>query len=891
MTAHALLTDFLTTNPLPQTHAYHKAWLEALNVHIDALVCQAVIPIDTLLRLRTLAVEQLVISLFDELYLGEYATLFAVGGFARMEMLPCSDVDMLLLYDIANKENPALQDFVAHLWNTGLTPAITLRPTNDSGCVDDITIATNLSENRFLAGNQDFANLPSVWVKNHWTIQHFFTQKHQEYRHRHAHHGNTEYNLEPNVKSSVGTLRDIHLLHWIGKFYFDLPPQATLADFVKLQFLTQDECDTLMNAKHFFWQIRHHLHTLSGKADDRLSFGMQKLLAQRMGFGEVIGNDTSAPEQLMKHYYHHAMTVATLTGMLTKLFFETYLDTSHQSIPLQGFEGQFALSHHHEHTTIAVQDPKLFTTHPHALLGIFLAMGKHHIKHISPLTMRLLRRHSHDIDDAFRNNRICQRLFLDNLNEPNFLFHRLRLMKRSGILGAYLPDFAKITGLMQYDLFHRYTVDAHTLLLIRILHRFGRDDEFGVISTVYRELDNKLPLIIAGLFHDIAKGRKGDHSELGADLVLEFCQTHQLPKQDADLAEWLVRHHLVMSITAQKKDVLDPDVINEFANFVGDVRHLDTLYLLTVADMNATNSQLWNNWRATLLKKLYLATHHILSTGQTRLIPSDVINANQDKAMALLRLKLAKTLPDFEKKTHALWQTFPQEYFLKETAQDIAWHTKALLEHKNNTLVLIRPHKDKSLHAHQLFIYTQNKPYLFASTVMILDNFGFGVYGANILTDSKDYALDSYVIVNKNLVNKSILEDTPTNAIQSDTDELIACLYTHLPNPESFFLNAPTPKKQRISTRLQHFNITTKVFFDTAGDTQHLHIITKDRPSLLASIGKILGKLGLWVHSAKITTLGERAEDVFLVSEPFDTPLSLERQKIVINTLKDSLDD
>lgn len=547
---------------------------------------------------------------------------------------------------------------------------------------------------------------------------------------------------------------------------------------------------------------------------------------------------------------------------------------------------------HGDHTAIGVQDDDLFIKNPSALLGIFLAMGKHAIKHITPQTLRLLRTHSSDIDDDFRQNPVCQQLFLENLNEPDFLFHRLRLMKRTGILGAYLPDFAKITGLMQYDLFHRYTVDAHTLLLIRILHRFGRDDDFGVISSVYKALDNKLPLVIAGLFHDIAKGRGGDHSELGADLVQDFCQTHALPHEDSELAEWLVRHHLVMSVTAQKKDVFDPDVVNEFAGFVGDIRHLDNLYLLTVADMNATNSQLWNNWRATLLKKLYLSTHHVLSTGQTKLVASKIVDDHQNKAMALLRLKLAKTLPNFDTQTQTLWNSFPQEYFLKHTAKDIVWHTQALLTHSSpEPLVLTRPHPDKSLHAHQLFIYTKNKSNLFAITVMILDSFGFGVYEATILTSDQDFALDSYVIVNKNLVNKSIFDDKIPCAIDSNTDELVADLCTYLPNPKVFLLNQPTPKKQRPHARLQHFVIATQVFFDNIDNLHYLHIITKDRPSLLAKIGEIFSNLGLCIHSAKITTLGERAEDVFLVSETNNAPISPSRQQDIITTLKSQLDD
>lgn len=890
MTTQAFLEAFIKKNPMPKQPLAWGKWLGCLNAKIHTHIGRHTLTISDSLTIRTQAIQQIIVTLFEQLALQTISALFATGGFARKELFSHSDVDILLIYDDKHKNHPNLSTFVAWLWDSGIHPAITLRPANDTQCTQEISIATNLLEHTFLCGKNEFAHLPLLWVKSGWTPNTFFEQKYLEKQNRHAQFGNTEYSLEPNVKASVGALRDIHFLGWIGKFYFNLPACASLADLTSVGFLTLEEYQTLTQAQQFFWQIRHHLHTLANKPYDKLDFGMQKQLAYQLGFdqGDHQKNDqdTQAAEQLMKQYYHHAMTVATLSDALGELFFDDYLEPSTQT----ALDNQFVAINRHGQVTIGLRQPTLFKTDPKALLQIFLAMGNYAINTISPATLRLIRTHSIHIDEQFRQNKHCQDLFVANLNQPTFLFHRLKLMKRTGILGAYLPDFAKIIGLMQYDLFHRYTVDAHTLLLIGILDRFGNDEQFGLVHTVYKDLQNKLPLIIAGLFHDIAKGHHGDHSELGAPIAWQFCQTHGLSTKDSNLVQWLVRHHLFMSITAQKKDIHDPQIINDFAQFVGDIEHLDNLYLLTVADMNATNSQLWNNWRASLLKKLYLSTHQTLSTGYGEFRAKTVIQQNQQKAMALVEFKL-KHHHQLCIDTQNLWQNLPEAYFLKHDPRDIAWHTQALLTHKDNTpLILTRPHYDKSLHAHQLFIYTKNRPNLFAMTVNVLDEFGFGVYGATILTDSKDFALDSYVIVNKAVVAKSIFDDAVTQNPYHNTDELTNHLYLALLDDKAFVFDNKT-KKQHSNRRLQHFSIPTQIFFDCVDKKHHLHIITKDRPSLLATLGKAFSELGLWIHSAKITTLGERAEDVFLISNPHNIPLSPNRQQQIIKTIKQILDN
>lgn len=905
-----LLSSFLTAYPAPallstpqgclksqwQSNATAhktelKAWLKSLNDHINTLICQSDITtlvsisptftptnLQRLLWLRSMITDWVLSVVFCAATQQQMA-LFAQGGYARSELLPQSDVDMLLLHDDLDENATAqLQRLVADLWDLGITPAIRLQHTSLSDApIDDITVATSLIESRFLIGDVRLSNLPSRHVTSQYTAQRFFEAKYTEYRLRHHKYGNTEYVLEPNIKEGVGALRDIHFLHWIGKFYFGLPATANLSALIDKGFLEADECQALMTAKHFFWLVRHHLHTLDNKDTNTLSFGLQKDVAKQMGYQPSDNNPNHAPECLMRNVYRHAMAVAGLSEMLAELFFCQYLKADDQLMPL---DERFYVTVGRFGEQLGAYDVGLFAKTPSQILTLFLLMGEHGIKKIHAKTLRALRHISPTLGKAFYQTPHHRALFLENLEEPNYLFHRLRLMKRTGVLGAYLPDFDKIIGLMQYDLFHRYTVDAHTLLLIRILHRFYKDD-FGLLSTVYKGLDSPVLLVIAGLFHDIAKGRDGDHSELGAKLVLDFCRTHRLDNKDSQLVEWLVRHHLDMSITAQKKDIYDPVIIDEFAKFVGDVRHLDYLYVLTVADMNATNSQLWNNWRASLLKTLYLSVHAKLINNQ-----DNTINVITQKQTAVLD-KLSQT---FDKQPiKRLWQGLPDSYFLKHSKSELAWHATAILNHKKTTpLITLIPHKNKSLQAQKLLIYTPNLPNLFAATVVILDYFGYAIYHADILTDEQNFALDTYTIVNKMAVNRSITAPhLQTPHACPNTDKLINKLSWHLQDPTAFFAQGmqPKPPYEPTSGRiLQHFAIKTQISFEPTGQTHHLHITTKDRPSLLAKIGAVFGAFGIWVHTANINTLGERAEDVFCVSDG-GKPITQDKQ----NALKDAL--
>lgn len=867
--------EFLACHPLPTNIQQAKKWLILLNQDIDKILSSLSLDdqlslIDDTLKLRIQAMDCLLIHLFTPIAKDQPLALFAIGGYGRGELFPYSDVDMLILYGTIDKStNDKLHHFIATLWDIGITPAITLRPVNDSSCANDLTVANSLFESRWLVGDCSLSFLPTRWAKKAWSTKDFLSAKLTETAARHAltqHH----YALEPNIKTNLGGLRDIHLLQWVFRFYTNLPPSATLDPLFYQKYINQNEYRSLMDALHFFWVIRHHLHMSDTKDSNRLDFGHQKKLASKLGFGTVTNANVRPAEMLMKTYYRHAMTVATLSPLLCHLL-AFHLEKP-SKVPI---DKNFYILYCHNKKYIGLLSP---TSDPTILLSLFIAMDKHHCDNIDPSTLRTLLNHSYRIS---QKNPSHQSLFLAILTNSNRLYERLLLLKKTGILGAYLPDFARIIGLMQYDLFHEHTVDVHTLLVVYQFSRFEKEN-FGLLSAIYTKLDNKLPLIIAALFHDIGKGQGGNHSEKGAMIAEKFCKTHHLPKKDRKLIVWLVRHHLVMSITAQKKDIFDSTVIDDFATFATDIDHLNHLYLLTVADMNATNSQLWNNWRATLLEKLYLNTQKRLTQRQQYTNSAYIINAKKHKAKAILG-----NLPN----VLTLWQCLPDEYFLTQPEDDIVWHTYAILLHqKNSPLVIIKPYNNQALHAFKLFVRTQNQRGVFGQIATILDVFDFAVLDAQILNDHAHHTVNSYIIAKQTLFDgtnyKSKVAQTKTS--QQEIALLIDTLTKQLICPMPYSL-ITADKKRLPKTALQHFHITTQVYFEQTSTGQYLHLITKDRPALLAIVGQLFTKLDIWVHSAKIGTLGERAEDVFGVSDIKGGFLSFDKQTQLCQALVEKL--
>ncbi|ELA09076.1 uridylyltransferase [Moraxella macacae 0408225] len=828
------------------------------------------IGIRQIVQCRSQIVDELLGALFDFYELNQTdMVLFATGGYGRGELHPHSDVDILLLNDgeIDDVLNQKISPFLANLWDIGIEPAIVVRSVEecDVAC-QDITVATGLLEARYLAGQARLAKLPLQLLAKNWTQAGFYWAKMHEAKQRYYKHNATEYNLEPDIKNAPGGLRDIHMIGWVWKQYVRV---NRLYDLVQQNFITEKEFDEIQLAEDFLWQVRHHLHRMTMRNENRLLFDYQRSIAKKMGYTQTTTDSKNAGvERFMRDYYRFAMSNANLSEMLTQHYYEVVIETAlpDDEKPVHKLINErFKLVGNQ----IAVVHNKVFAQSPWAILELFLLMGQMNIKHIRTRTLRVLAIASLGIDKHFRQNPLHQQLFMANLKEQNLLFWRLRVMKRYGVLGRYLPKFGWIVGLMQYDLFHRYTVDAHILLLVRMLHRFTDDNyekSLPLVSGIYRRIKRKELLIIAAIFHDIAKGRGGDHSALGEQDAIEFCLTHGLSQADADLVGWLVGQHLLMSLTAQKKDISDPAVVADFAEKVGNVTYLNHLYVLTVADMNATNPQLWNSWRSSLMRQLYTQTRRILRADiDAPMNRQDMIANNQQIAKNLLANDTQLSSGDIAQ-IESLWQELGDEYFLREMPSDIVWHSKAIVHHENsalaqNPLIILREHRELALDAVQVFIYTQDVSNLFAVTMSVFDRMNLDVLDARIITASRDFALDSYVLLDR---HGTILTDTLRQ------QDLVNCLNKAFKNP-----NAPSVIKKVLPRELKYFNVPTKVSFEFNPETkQHMMILEAlDQPALLARVGQVFLQHDIEVHFARITTLGERAEDMFLISNRTDTAL------------------
>lgn len=789
--------------------------------------------------------------------------LLAVGGYGRGELHPYSDIDLLILLDSADHETfrEPIEGFLTLLWDIGLEVGQSVRSVDE--CAEearaDLTVVTNLMESRTIAGPESLRRRMQEVTspERMWPSKDFFLAKRQEQKARHAKYNDTEYNLEPNVKGSPGGLRDIQTILWVARRQFG---SLNLHALVKEGFLVESECSMLASSQEFLWKVRYALHMLAGRAEDRLLFDHQRKLAGLLGFH---GSDAKqAIEHFMQKYYRVVMAVAELSDLINQHFEEVILRSGENAVA-QPLNSRFQLRDGY----IEVAHPNVFKRTPFALMEIFVLMAQHpEIKGVRADTIRLLRDSRHLIDDDFRSDIRNTSLFIELCKSPQGIHRNLRRMNRYGILGRYLPEFGHIIGQMQHDLFHIYTVDAHTLNLIKHLRKLKWPElaeKFPLASKVIDKLPKPELIYIAGLYHDIGKGRGGDHSELGAIDADAFCARHQLPAWDSRLVAWLVQNHLVMSTTAQRKDLSDPQVILDFARLVGDQTHLDYLYVLTVADINATNPSLWNSWRASLLRQLYTETKRALRRGlENPLDREEQIRQTQVAAIDIL-VRNGIDQDDAEQ----LWAQLGDDYFLRHTASDVAWHTEAILQHPdgNDPLVLIKETAQREFEgATQIFIYAPDQHDFFAVTVAAMSQLNLNIHDARIITSTSQFTLDTYIVL-----------DTAGGSIGNDPariQEIREGLIDALKNPDEY----PAIIQRRVPRQLKHFAFPPEVTIsnDAQRPVTVLEVIAPDRPGLLARIGRIFLDFDLSLQNAKIATLGERVEDVFFITDADNQPLS-----------------
>jgi len=805
-------------------------------------------------------------------------SLLAVGGYGRGELHPCSDIDLLvLLKDDDGDNQDSIGRFLTFLWDIGLEIGHSVRTIDQCVAIarEDITVATNLMECRTLLGNHRLgAELTRLTgPKEMWPADSFFRAKWDEQIARHRKHNNTEYNLEPNIKNAPGGLRDIQMIGWAAKRFFGV---RTLKQLGGQGFFTEEEFAILLTGEEFLWKVRYGLHMIVGRPEERLLFDYQRELAALFGYQDT---DTSlAVEQFMHWYYRIVLALRELNDVMLQFLDEAILQRG-STKSVTPLNERFQLRDNY----IEAAHIRVFEENPSALLEIFVLMGQNaNIQGARASTIRLIRSNRELIDENFRRDPRNAELFLELLRSPYALVTQLKRMKRYGVLGRYLPEFDKVTGQMQHDLFHIYTVDAHTLLVIKNLRLFrypDAEEKFPVAAHIMKRIEKKELLYIAGLYHDIAKGRGGDHSELGAEDAAAFCERHGLSKRETRLVAWLVENHLLMSAVSQKQDLSDPEVIHNFAQRVGDQLHLDYLYTLTVADINATNPDLWNTWRASLMRQLYLETKRALRRGLEN--PIDRQELIEETQQAAIRKLADKGFS--EQTVRKLWGEMGDDYFLREGYLDIAWHTEAISEHRqasNQTktpgaqgrdnspeepIVLI---KETTSHEHegatQIFISTRDRDNVFAAVATALDQLNLNIQDARIYNSNSGYTVDTFFVLDEQGLP---IGDDPRRVarIENALREELSLLDDY-----SEIINRRTPRL------LKSFAMPTRTRLNNDINSGHtvLEVISPDRPGLLARIGRIFLQFDIRLQNAKIATLGERVEDVFFICDKSGQPLS-----------------
>ncbi|QDQ25051.1 [protein-PII] uridylyltransferase [Chitinimonas arctica] len=801
-------------------------------------------------------VDHFLVERWRELEIDPQAALIAVGGYGRGQLFPCSDIDLLILLP-ANAGKHTLQkveSLVGLLWDLGLEVGHSVRTLSE--CLAearDITVSTTLLETRLLAGSGPAYGELVESVFGQLDQRAFFEAKLLEQQQRHERYQGSVNKLEPNVKEAPGGMRDLHLVLWLtgacglGGDWDSLHKSGVL---------TGQELRKLKRAEKMLWSFRIALHLTANRREDRILFDYQNTLAKR--FGYVDNGADRASEQLMAVYYRSARIVAQLQPLLIqavrrKLYGRARLE-------IEAINERFVARGH----LLEIAHPDVYEQTPSAILETFLVLQQHpQLSGIGADTLRALWHARPRINAAFRRDPVNKRLFLEILRQPWGTTRVMRRMNQYGVLGRYIPAFGKIVGRMQHDLFHVYTVDEHILMVLRNLRRFATpafNHEYPACSQLIEAFERPELLYLGALFHDIGKGRGGDHSQLGKVDAREFCVSHGLDREDTEMVAWLVEHHLTMSSVAQKQDVYDPETVEAFAQIVRNERHLNALYLLTVADIRGTSPKVWNAWKAKLLEDLFRATRRYLS-GET-LNTIDALDERRQEAESQMRRHGLR-----DDAHRPLWKTLDAVYFLRHDAPEIAWHGRILWGRFDKDEVVVRARPAEADGGLQVLVYCPDRPDLFARICAFFERTGYSIFDAKIYTTLKGYALDSFY------VHTADGHDTEYRDLVGYIEYELAQLIVR---DDAL----PPPLSGRVSRVLRHFPLPPQVLI-RQDDKQRLHILSLvagDRPGLLSRIARVLSAHAIAIHSAKIMTLGERAEDTFTISgQALADPKSLVR--------------
>lgn len=787
--------------------------------------------ITRLVKIRAWVVEQLILGLWQSCVVSSSLALVAVGGFGRGDLQPHSDVDLLILYQ-GELNDEAIRFFIQCLWDLGLDIGHSVRTVDECRKLAsrDVTVATNLLEGRFISGNIRLYEkmYHGIHADEIWTGKSFFQAKYSEQKLRHQKCGGTAYHLEPNIKDGPGGLRDIHMVTWVAQRHFKVTSMHGLVD---VGFLHPDEYINLQKGRRYLWKIRFALHHLAGRKEDRLLFDYQKPIAEI--FGYVDDSRRLGVERFMQDYYRNAMQLERLNLRLLQLFHENilYVDLPKKVISLSP---RFRAVNNY----IEICSAELFHSEPSVFFELFQLLQEHDwLEGIRADTVRALRQSLHLVDHEFRDSPVIKEQFIDIFKQTKGVFKQLMRMNRLGLLGQYLPVFGEVVGLMQYDLFHMYTVDQHSLFVLRNMRHIAQNaKQHPLAHSVLRKFNNTYVLYLSALFHDIAKGRGGDHSDLGAIDAMNFAIEHNLPKEDAELLSWLVKNHLIMSVVAQKQDISDEKIIRNFTEIIKNKKHLDALYVLTIADISATDPKLWNAFKDGLLRELYRRTCSELE--------NDSIN-RLEKKKELAKRNLTD-IPD--QVIEDFWRTTDERFFDHSSISQINQIITQATKHPDKASVLISDRHDDGF---AMIVYVDDYRGLFSQVMHVLTNHQIRVADARIYNTMDGKALDYFHCLGH--YNEHILNTL--------TDSLLSVLKSqNFDNILNHYLQ---------DIRQKHFIIEPKVkFFIGRNDKEtKMELICSDRFGLLAWMAKLLLEMNIDIHGARIATFGNRVEDVFWLSK------------------------
>ena len=811
--------------------------------------------------------DALLIQLWQEMGLSEQQriSLIAVGGYGRREMFPLSDLDFLIL--VEQTPSPEIEEkitqFIQFLWDCGFEVGNSVRTLAQCELEgkQDITIATNLLEARFLAGNRPHFDALNELVKraDFWSKEDFFNAKVQEQIERYQRYHNTAYNLEPDIKYSPGGLRDLHLLYWVALRHSGA---LTLEAILQSGFIYPQEYQQLQESRAFLFKVRFALHLILKRYDNRLLFDRQIKVSELLGFR---GEGNPAVEKMMKCFFQALHRISLISNLLIQHYQENVL-SSNQTTVIDQLDDDFQLINQ----CLCLRNSFVFQEKPARILDLFFYLTQYEHANIHSDTLRQLQISLEQLPQKLCEIPAAREKFLRLFNQPNAIKRAFMPMHQYGVLTAYLPQWQAIEGLMQFDLFHIYTVDEHTLRVMLKLESFLSQEsaqEHPIAHRIFSQLSDRTLLYIAALFHDIAKGRGGDHAELGAVDIADFAQLHGLDRREIDTLAWLVKFHLLMSITAQRRDIHDPEVVMNFAEAVQNQVRLDYLTCLTVADICATNGNLWNSWKRSLFASLYEFTGRQFSQGMKELLDySEKSAENRKLAQQILTQDYSDIAPI---SIEQLWTRCPEDYFVRNTPKQIAWHTSLLVDFVEALLVKIS--NRFSLGGTEVFIYCQDQPHLFNKVVSTIGAKKFSIHDAQIITTQDGYVFDSFIIteLNGELVEfdrRRELEQALTLALQSEKLPALSIM----------------PNRQ-----LQHFTVQTDVRFLQENKKEHteMELVALDKAGLLAQVSQIFTELNLNLLNAKITTVGEKAEDFFILTNQFGQALDSQQREILRNVL------